>query len=49
MVLLVTKSTLSGATAHSEQALTGLSRYACVPAGLWANQIPAFDTEKPLG
>lgn len=39
----------SGAMRRSEQALHGLSAYACLPVGSWLNQIPTFDTEKPLG
>jgi hypothetical protein len=45
------KNTLtSDAMRRSEQALHGLNAYACLPAvGSWLNQIPTFDTEKPLG
>lgn len=40
----------SGAMRRSEQALHGSSAYACLPVvGSWLNQIPTFDTEKPLG
>lgn len=48
MVLSMTKSLTSGATRRSEQA-PGLVAYACLPVGSWHNQIPTFDTEKPLG
>ncbi len=44
----VTKATASGAARRSEQAPSGMLAYVC-HAGLWLNQIPTFDTEKPLG
>jgi hypothetical protein len=42
-------SPTSSAVRRSEQAPSGMLAYACSHAGLWLNQIPTFDTEKPLG
>jgi hypothetical protein len=46
----MTSALTSGAMRRSEQAHLGTSAYACLPVvGSWLNQIPNFDTEKPLG